>query len=214
MKNILCYGDSNTFGYTPTGGRYEREVRWPGRLAGMLGPAYQIIEEGMCGRNTVWDDAIEPMRNGLRFLPVALQSHQPLDMVIVSLGTNDCKAVFNAPAGVIALGLSRIIECIRRYPYDIGKTPKVLVVSPIYIGEEHVERLHVSYDQSSAEKTRRLAPLFEDVARKHDCLFLDAAKVAGPSETDQLHMEPEGHAALAEALCPMVRAYFELAERG
>lgn len=208
MKNILCYGDSNTFGYTPAGGRYDLAARWTGRLAAMLGPEYHIIEEGMCGRNTVWDDAIEPMRNGLRFLPVALQSHQPLDMVIVSLGTNDCKVHLNAPAGVIALGLTRIVECIKRYPYDIGSAPEVLIVSPIFIGDGHVERLHVSYDHSSAQKTRQLAPLFEQVAGAHGCLFLDAAKVAGPSAADQLHMEPEGHAALANALYPLVRGCF------
>ena len=125
MKNILCYGDSNTFGSIPGGGRYPYGVRWPGRLAGLLGADWHLIEEGMGGRTTVWEDPLEPGRCGIRYLPVALCSHQPLDMVIVSLGTNDCKASFHAPAGLIAQGLGRILSCIQRHPYTTGRVPDV-----------------------------------------------------------------------------------------
>ena len=88
MKTILCFGDSNTFGTNPAGGRHPRNVRWTGRLQKLLGEDYYVIEEGMGGRTTVWDDPLEPNRNGLRFLPVALQSHQPLDMVGPVLSSN------------------------------------------------------------------------------------------------------------------------------
>ena len=103
-KHILCYGDSNTFGTNPTHCpiRHPLHVRWTGRLQSLLGPNYRLIEEGMGGRSTVWDDPLEPGRNGLTFLPVALQSHRPLDLVILSLGTNDCKSIFHASPRVIA----------------------------------------------------------------------------------------------------------------
>mgnify|MGYP002552505310 FL=1 len=204
MKNILCYGDSNTFGSIPGGGRYPYGVRWPGRLAGLLGADWHLIEEGMGGRTTVWEDPLEPGRCGIRYLPVALCSHQPLDMVIVSLGTNDCKASFHAPAGLIAQGLGRILSCIQHHPYTTGRVPDVIVVSPIAIGEA-CDVLFPAFDHTSVEKARRLAPLFERTAKANGCLFLDAARVAGPSSRDHLHMDPEGHAALADALARLIR---------
>ncbi|MDD3928780.1 MAG: G-D-S-L family lipolytic protein, partial [Sphaerochaeta sp.] len=74
MHTILCFGDSNTFGTNPSGGRWSYEDRWTGILSGLLGPSYRIIEEGMGGRTTVFDDPLEPNRCGKQFLPVALQS--------------------------------------------------------------------------------------------------------------------------------------------
>lgn len=124
MKNILCFGDSNTFGTNPEGGRHGREVRWPGRLQKLLGDDWYVIEEGMGGRTTVWDDPLEPNRRGIAALPIALTSHRPLDLVIISLGTNDCKAFFHASPKVIARGAEALCKLVlnftmargRRYP--------------------------------------------------------------------------------------------------
>ena len=101
MKNyqVLCYGDSNTWGYIPvTGGRYAPTVRWTGVMAEQLGPQFSAIEEGQSGRTTVWDDPLEGDKNGLRYLPACLESHMPLDLVILMLGTNDLKARFSLTA--------------------------------------------------------------------------------------------------------------------
>lgn len=204
MQNILCFGDSNTFGYIPGGGRYPRHVRWTGRLQMRLGQGWHVTEEGMCGRTTVWDDPIDSMRCGIRYLPIVLNSHQPLDMAVVSLGTNDCKSIFCAPPDVIAMGLRRVIRCILQHPYDIGAAPRIVIVSPIHIGDMEKSAMHPAFDGSSAEKSRRLAPLFRDAALERGCLFLDAAQIAAPSERDHLHMEPEGHAALADALAKLI----------
>ncbi|MDD4648195.1 MAG: GDSL-type esterase/lipase family protein [Sphaerochaeta sp.] len=101
MRRILCYGDSNTFGTNPSGGRWQYDQRWTGILSSLLGPDFQIIEEGLGGRTTVFDDPLELHRSGREFLPVALHSHRPLDLVILSLGTNDCKKFFNADEKII-----------------------------------------------------------------------------------------------------------------
>ena len=54
MYRILCYGDSNTWGYIPlTEKRYPPEVRWTGRLQRLLGPDYQVLEDGLSGRTTI-----------------------------------------------------------------------------------------------------------------------------------------------------------------
>lgn len=210
MKNILCFGDSNTFGSNPAGGRHPRDVRWTGRLQKMLGEEYYVIEEGMGGRTTVWDDPMEPNRNGLAFLPVALQSHQPLDMVILSLGTNSCKAHFNASARVVASSINILCNEIKRFPYRAGyPIPKILIVSPIHIGDDVENSPFIVFDQASVAKSHELAPYVEKIAEQQDALFVDASKVAVPSQLDQLHMDGENHRALAEKLCEVVREYFE-----
>ena len=113
MINILCFGDSNTFGTNPKGGRHSWNTRWPGRLQVLLGPEYYVIEEGMGGRTTVWDDPLEPGRCGIQALPMALQSHKPLDLVILFLGTNDCKAHFHASPRVITKGMENLCHTYR-----------------------------------------------------------------------------------------------------
>ena len=103
MKSILCYGDSNTWGYDPqTRSRFPHDVRWTGVLASSLGTGYRVVEEGLNGRTTRWDDPIEAGRNGLTFLQPCLESHLPLDLVIVMLGTNDLKQRFGLSASDIA----------------------------------------------------------------------------------------------------------------
>ena len=131
MKQILCFGDSNTFGSDPSpeGFRHPYHLRWPGIVQQLLGEEFYVIEEGMGGRTTVFSDPLEPMRCGISYLPVALQSHQPLDLVILSLGTNDCKGMFSASPRVIAAGMERLVQTVQRFPFG-GQTkpPKILIV--------------------------------------------------------------------------------------
>lgn len=217
MKTILCFGDSNTFGTNPKGGRHERQVRWPGRLAQLLGDGYYVIEEGMGGRTTVWDDPLEPNRCGIQFLPVALQSHKPLDLVVICLGTNDCKAHFQASPRVIAKGAERLVKTIQGYDYGAGApVPKILLISPIHIGEDVEHSPYASFDSVSPAKSKALAPLYKEVADQYGCLYLDASKVAEPSSLDQLHMDKENHGKLAEAVKCVVERYFadQMGERG
>lgn len=210
MKTILCFGDSNTFGTNPAGGRHPRDVRWTGILQKLLGEDYYVIEEGMGGRTTVWDDPLEPNRNGLKLLPVALQSHQPLDLVILSLGTNDCKTIYQAQPRVIAAGVGALCEEVERFPFRAGyPVPKILVVSPIHVGDQVEKSIYITFDKASAAKSHELAPLIKQVAETKGCLFVDAAQVASPSAEDQLHMDADSHGALAKELAGVVRAYFE-----
>ena len=211
LKTILCYGDSNTFGSDPGGAevRHPYEVRWTGRLQGALGAGYRVLEEGMGGRTTVWDDPLEPGRSGLAFLPVALQSHRPLDLVILFLGTNDCKSFLCASPAVIARGAERLIETIQRFEYGPGLTaPKVLLLSPIYIAPGVECGGFASFDETAPAKSRLLAPFFARSAEKYGCAFFDAASVAGPGP-DCLHMDGAGHKALADGLLPVVRSLLQ-----
>lgn len=210
MINILCFGDSNTFGTNPKGGRHSWNTRWPGRLQVLLGPEYYVIEEGMGGRTTVWDDPLEPGRCGIQALPMALQSHKPLDLVILFLGTNDCKAHFHASPRVITKGMENLCHTVQGFYYGEGyKKPKILVISPIHIGNDMEHCPYVSFDETAPGKSMALAPLYQELAKAEGCLFLDAASLAGPSSIDQLHMDAKNHGALAEGIAEVVKGYFE-----
>lgn len=206
MKQILCFGDSNTFGSIPGGGRHGRAVRWPARLQTLLGNDYYVIEEGLGGRTTVWEDPLEANRCGLAALPFGLQSHRPLDLVVLSLGTNDCKSHFQAPAAAIAKGMGRLCSLVKTYDYGAGyPVPQILVVAPIHIKEEICRDPFSSFDQHAAAKSRELAALYKIIAGDYHAMFLDAAEWAKASDNDCLHMEAAEHGKLASAIYEMIR---------
>jgi lysophospholipase L1-like esterase len=211
MRRILCYGDSNTFGTNPSGGRWHYNQRWTGILSALLGPDFQIIEEGLGGRTTVFDDPLEPHRSGREFLPVALHSHRPLDLVILSLGTNDCKKFFNADEKIITKALQQLASLIKTHPYGEGyPIPQVLVVSPIHIGDEIERSPFVSFNSNAVITSKQLAPFIQSMAEENEFLYFDASSVAGPSSIDQLHMDRESHQAIGEGLASLILSYFNV----
>lgn len=136
MFEVLCFGDSNTWGYSPKSrDRFARKTRWPGVLQAALGDGFSVVEEGLGGRTTVWDDPIEGDKNGRRQLPAPLESHKPLDLVVLMLGTNDLKRRFSAPASDIAAGVERLIGIILASSSGgTGKAPRILVIAPPPLG--------------------------------------------------------------------------------
>src|SRR6185503_2144360 len=132
MKTILCYGDSNTWGYEPaTKERYSRAERWTGILQRELGAEYYVVEEGLNGRTTVWDDPIEGYKNGKEQLIPCLTSHKPIDLVTIMLGTNDLKQRFSLSAYDIAEGAGVLVNIVQKS--DCGPqegAPKVLLMAP------------------------------------------------------------------------------------
>lgn len=209
MKHILCFGDSNLFGTNPSGGRWPLEQRWTGILARLLGEGYRIIEEGLGGRTTCFEDPLEPGRNGSLQLPIMLHSHRPLDLVIISLGTNDCKSLYNTNARVIAKALEKLSSMVKEYPYgDLYPVPQVLVISPIHVGQGIEESPFVSFDRKAIALSQSLAKEIEAMASKHGLLFFDASLVAASSDIDALHMDRQGHESLAKALLPLLLDWF------
>ena len=195
MKTILCYGDSNTHGSNPGGGRWEYDKRWPGILSSLLGEGYHVIEEGLGGRATVFDDPFEPGRNGKTFLPVALASHQPIDLLIISLGTNDTKRFFGTDERTIVRGIEALVRIAGTY-----EVKEIMVVSPIHVGARIEETIFAGFTGESVEISRKLSKRIKALAEREGLIFFDAATVATPSEIDQLHMDAESHRSLAEAL--------------
>lgn len=208
MKTIVCYGDSNTWGWDPaTESRFPRDVRWPGVLRAALGPDYEVIEEALNGRTTVWDDPIEEHKNGKTYLMPCLQSHKPIDLVILMLGTNDLKQRFSLSAFDIAAGAERLVRIIQTSQAgpDEG-APQILLISPARV---HATRSDWGGMFEGAQaKSAELAAYFKRVSEEFGTAFLDAAPLIAPSPVDGLHLDAEGHRTLGEAVVQAVRAIF------
>lgn len=209
MKNILCFGDSNTFASHPLGGRHPYDVRWTGRLQALLGSEYRVIEEGLGGRTTVFEDQISPGRNGRPALPMAIATHNPIDLIILMLGTNDLKDQYHATLWDLGKAMEELMKIIDTFPYAPHyHKPQVLLVSPIHVGERIEESPFGCFTYGAVEKSRQFAKVYAPVAQAFNAHFFDAAAVARPSEEDQLHMDAASHEALADALAECVQRIF------
>jgi len=203
MKNILCFGDSNTFGHNPeNSSRYDLDERWTSLLQKILGNEYKIIEEGLCGRTTTIDDNLYPFRNGKSMLYGCLHTHKPLDLVILCLGTNDLKRRFNLTAKDISKGVNQLINIIKNIDFeDIFKPlPKILLMCPIRIDRDIEKIPDASFDLKSVENSEKLPFYYEKVAKENNCYFFDAGAVAKASKIDCVHLDRENHKKLAEKL--------------
>jgi lysophospholipase L1-like esterase len=208
MAVILCYGDSNTHGYdcsTLAGGRLGPGVRWPGVLAAELGPEHQVIEEGLNGRTTIWDDPYHPGRNGLAYLGPCLETHAPIDVVVIMLGTNDTKTILGRTAAEIASGAGTLVDVVLRSAAGPdGSAPKVLLVAPPPPGEI-TERSELWGFGEARAKGLAMARLYATAARMRGSAFLDGGLAAAVDPADGVHLAPDGHAALGRAVASVVR---------
>lgn len=198
MKNLLCFGDSNTFGYNPENkSRYDFDDRWTGILSRMLLPlGIHVDEEGLCGRTTDFEDMYRAGRKGSDTLPLLLESHTP-QLVIIMLGTNDCKSCYNNTSSKIAEGVKKLIGQVRAYSTRI----KILLISPIYLAEGVGEKGYdEEFDENSVSLSRELKSAYYSVAQKNGCEFLSASDYALPSAADREHLDKNGHMALARAI--------------
>ncbi len=203
---ILCYGDSNTWGYVPKSkSRYPVHTRWTGQLQVRLGPDYWVIEEGLNSRTTDLEDPTKSGRNGLTFLRPCLESHNPIDIVVMMLGTNDMKERFHREPADIAKAIERLINEIKATALNQNsETPQILLVSPPFV-DGSVEGVNEKY-RGADEKSHQLAPLYEQIARKHSLEFLDIALYVQPSKKDGYHFEPDGHSTMAQVVFEKIMA--------
>ncbi|MBR6571167.1 MAG: acylhydrolase [Clostridia bacterium] len=208
MKNVLIYGDSNTWGYTPgTCLRYPPDVRWTGVCQRELGEAYHIIEEGLNARTSAYDDPWEFWRNGRDYLPACLISHKPLDLLVISLGTNDLKFTdaFGACKGVDSLmALASMVQNKKESSLVFPEGLKILVISPIELGEgvDHNPGSTVCGKYKESKRFMEFMPIF---CKARGAELLNAADYAHPSDIDFVHMLPESHLALGKAVAAKIR---------
>jgi lysophospholipase L1-like esterase len=202
----MCYGDSNTYGVKPDGkGRHAYGVRWPTLLQELLGTEeYHIIEQGYNGRTTVFDDPFIPWCNGLKGMEVAIASQSPVDLIVINLGTNDCKTIFHASAESIVKGYRKIIDLAKTFcSCNSIAIPQFLVMSPIKAAPKLSHSIFTDFDENSVTKISALGPLLEQFAFDNHFGYFAASSVAVPG-ADALHMNGENHQKLAKALAPIV----------
>lgn len=209
MTTIVCFGDSNTYGYNPeTGMRYPKNIRWTGILQQMLGKNADVIEEGCNGRTTVFVDPDEPWKTGRPYLKPCLHSHRVVDYLVLMLGSNDLKTVFHASAEDIAQGMETLIQ--DTYAYcSLKQTvrPRILLVSPHLIGKGITTSAFAGhFDETAPERSAGLAPLYRALAEKYGCLYLNAAEYIQASAEDSLHLTPDAHMLLARQVCRILAA--------
>ncbi len=214
MPTILCFGDSNTWGYVPGSDalRYPPNVRWPGVMKNELGGNYTIIEEALNGRTTVWDDPLKPNRCGKDHLPTALESHAPIDLVIIALGVNDLKHHFHLTAHDIAQGAGYLAEMVQASdagPVERGRktAPKVMLVCPARPVPAQYPFGH-KFD-TAVGRSEAMPEAYREIAEQVDCLFGDANTVTDVSAIDGIHLDETGHAKLGKALAIVVADQFE-----
>ena len=210
-RRILCFGDSNTYGYDPRGGRFDEDSRWTMRLAKQLGADYLVVEEGFNGRTCVYDDPIEGgYKSGAAYLPPCLMSHNPLDLIVIMLGINDTKRRFGLTPMTIGEGMMQLVRLTRLYAVDAsGNPPKILIVSPPPIGDTLMKSRHAEcFGEQAIAVSRGLAAEYARVARLLRCEFFDAGSCAEVWTGDAVHLTREGHAALADALEVKIRQFF------
>ncbi len=210
-KSILCYGDSNTWGYVPLplGDertlRLEREQRWTGRLAALLGAGWEVAEAGLSGRNTGYDDPDDGKTlNGLRTLECCLRSAAPCDVVVLMLGTNDTKPCFGATPQAMLQNMECMVSVIREDGDNAGrgKPPAILLVSPIAIDGSRLATPEKggSFGPGSPALLEATRPGMQALAARLGLGYLDASAYAAPSPHDGLHMDAGGHRVLAGAV--------------
>lgn len=211
MRTVLLFGDSNTHGTVPMpelgfSERFGRGERWAGRLRALL-PEWEVIEEGHPGRTTVHDDPVEGAhRNGLTVLPALLESHKPLDLVAVMLGTNDLKERFSVNATDIAHSLERLARVILASGAGPGGgAPGVLLIAPPPILE--IGCLAGMF-AGGAAKSAGLAAEVKAAAQRAGVAFLDAGKVVQVSPIDGIHYDAGANPALAGAVAAAIRQNF------
>ena len=200
--SVLCYGDSNTYGYDPyTGSRYPYEKRWTTILGEMLGDRYEVIPEGLNGRTTAYDRPGALWKNGITSFTACLGTHKPVDYLIIMLGTNDCNAGLGLSAEQIAGGMENLVKIAEKETPGLqGYIPEIIVTAPAAIQGDY-ENSPFAYELTpeSVQKSHDIGPMYEELAKKHGMRFADATTGIEVSE-DCEHLTEEGHRQLADLL--------------
>jgi lysophospholipase L1-like esterase len=195
MRTLVCFGDSNTWGYVPgsNGRRFPREVRWPVRLQHALGERWEVIAEGLSGRTAALDSPVAEGRSGLPYLVPCLHSHAPIDLLVIFLGTNDVGERFALPERDVARSVARLVKvaCSSEAGPE-AKAPAILVLCP------------PPFDG------HQLGAHFAEVCGELGCELVDLDGVASYVELgdDIEHLDEAGHAAIAAAVEQRVRQLF------
>ena len=210
---ILCYGDSNTWGYISGSDhqRYGNNERWTKILLKLLGDKFEIIEEGLNSRTLISNDTRpgKEGKNGYEYLIPCLDTHDPIDLVILMLGTNELKTTYNKTANEIGEMFEEyfVKTILNRKSQLKDSYPKLLIVVPPIVNENQEYCKANSKYLGAAEKSKELNNIYKEIAEKYNCYFLGNEELE--TGIDGVHLTKESHKRLAEMLAQKISKIYE-----
>ena len=203
MKNILCYGDSNTYGFNPSNAlRYEKKQRWTGVLADILGSRYSVFEEGCNNRTMYFDNPAGPMQSGCRYFKECLKKYDTVDFVVLGLGINDTQFGYGADESTFQKGLLALISDVR----TSFKDAQILVLGPSVIKRNILNSFFAQmFDENSIEKSKIICNIYKKVADNEGCFFLNLNTIVQTSDIDGLHYDIKEHKKIATAVAGYIK---------
>ena len=206
MKKIICYGDSNTFGYNPKdGSRYDENICWCGVLQKNLGCDYNVINEGMCDRTGFVNNPKGFLFSAQKHFPKFIAKSENVDILILWLGTNDFQFQYNLSVGAIEKGLEKLINLAQ------AKARHIIIIPPVILNEKILEgNFNFQFDETSIVKSRKIGRIYRQIASANNCLYFDINKITKPSDTDGLHYDEDSHKLIADKLTYFIQNNFTL----
>lgn len=210
-KRIFVYGDSLTWGWTPTAPivpttRHPHADRWTTALEEALGEGFELVVDGVSGRTTNIDDPTMPHLNGADYLPAAMRAHEPLDLVIILLGTNDTKTYLDRTPFEVGLGIGELIDIVHKSPgwdWTDYPTPPVLIISPPPLGEK-IDPLAAEIFVGAREMSQSYPAVFEAIANAAGENFFDAGSAISTDGIDGIHFTADTNRTLGAAVAEQV----------
>ncbi len=202
MKYILCYGDSNTFGFNPVdGSRYKKQERWTGVLSEILGNQYNVIEEGCNNRTMYFKNAAGFEQSGCEYFCECLKKYDKLDWAILALGVNDTQFLYDATEDTFKQGMLCLIEKVYKKFPEI----KILILGPSVIKHDILNSFFAQmFDENSIEKSKNICKVYENIAKEQGCFFIDLNYIAETSNIDGLHYGVEENRKIAIAIARVI----------
>lgn len=200
MKKILCYGDSNTFGFNPTDySRYDENTRWTGVLQSNLGDKYKVINEGANNRNGFVPNPQGDFYSAQIHYPELISNSENIDIIILAIGTNDLQFSYNANSNNFEQGLENLILISKK------KTDNIIIIPPVILSENILNGFFkIQFDKTSILKSQTIGEIYYKLAKIHNCRIFDINEFAKPSETDGLHYSKESHKLIADKLTKFI----------
>ena len=204
MKKIICYGDSNTFGYNPAdGSRFDENIRWTGILKKNLFGEYEVINEGACDRTGFVDNSKGLLFSAQKHFPEMISKINKADVIVLALGSNDLQFQYNISFEIVESGLKKLILLAKK------KIKHIIIVSPVELGENVLKGyFNFQFDKTSIEKSKKTGSLYKQIAEANECGYFDINKFAKPSEIDGLHYDEKSHKLIAEKLTDYIKKNF------
>lgn len=210
LKTIVCFGDTNTWGYDETTGeRLTFDKRWTGILSKILGKGYLVIEEGLPGRTTVNEDPVEQYKNGREHIFPCLESHKPIDVFVMMLGQVELKSRFSLTAYDIAMGMEELVQIVLRSGAGRGgHSPRILLISPVQVGKVEGTDMEKWFPaEGTSERSAKFPLLFKGIADKYGIEFMEASQFA-KTAPDAIHIANDSHQDFAQAVAWKIEELF------